>query len=90
MAAILHFLNSGVTMWPRAYQEVCELTEQQEQDKSIPQQVIEDTLAKLEGRDEFSEAIINKLKELAATGSLDSQKAIIQAITIYPEEPPCV
>lgn len=73
-------------MWPRAYQEVCELTEQQEQDKSIPQQVIENTLAKLEGKDEFPEAIIHKLKELAAKGSLDSQKGIIQAISIGPED----
>jgi len=66
------------------------LTAQQEQDKSIPQQVIEDTLAKLEGKDEFPEAVISKLKELAAKRNLDSQKAIIQAISIDPEDPPCV
>jgi len=73
-------------MWQRACREVCKLNEQQEQDKSIPQQVIEDTLAKLEGKDEFPKAVINKLQELAAKGSLDSQKAIIQAINIGPEE----
>jgi len=66
------------------------LTAQQDQDKSIPQQVIENALAKLEGRDEFPEAIISKLKELAKKGRLDSQKAIIEAISIEPEEPPCV
>lgn len=63
---------------------------QQEQNKSIPQQIVEDTLAKLEGKDEFPETVISKLKELAAKGSLDSQKAIIQAISIDIEDPPCV
>ena len=63
---------------------------QQDHNKSIPQQVIEDTLAKLDGRDEYPEIVISKLKELAAKGSLDSQKAIIQAISIDIEEPPCV
>lgn len=58
----------------------------EEQDKSIPQQVIENTLAKLEGKDEFPEAVTSKLQELAAKGSLDSQKAIIQAISIGPKE----
>lgn len=66
------------------------MTTQQEQDKSIPQHVIEDTLAKLEGKDEYPETVISKLKELAAKGSLDSQKAIIQAISIDIEDPPCV
>jgi len=63
-----------------------ELAEQKEQDKSIPQQVIDNTLAKLEGKAEFPEAVISKLKELAAKGSLDSQKAIIQAISISQED----
>ena len=63
-----------------------ELAEQKEQDKSIPQQVIDNTLAKLEGKAEFPEAVISKLKELAAKGSLDSQKAIIQAISIGQED----
>lgn len=63
---------------------------QQEQNKSIPQQVIEDTLAKLDSRDEYPEIVINKLKELAIKGSLDSQKAIIEAISIDIEDPPCV
>jgi len=63
-----------------------ELTEQQEQDKSIPQQVIDNTLAKLEGKTEFPAAVISKLQELAAKGNLDSQKAIIQAISIGPED----
>jgi len=62
------------------------LAEQKEQDKSIPQQVIDNTLAKLEGKAEFPEAVISKLKELAAKGSLDSQKAIIQAISISQED----
>jgi len=63
---------------------------QQGQDISIPQQVIEDTLAKLDSRDEYPEIVINKLKELATKGSLDSQKAIIEAISIDIEDPPCV
>jgi len=63
---------------------------QQEQNKSIPQQVIEDTLVKLDSRDEYPEIVINKLKELATKGSLDSQKAIIEAISIDIEDPPCV
>ena len=63
-----------------------ELAEQKEQDKSIPQQVIDNTLAELEGKAEFPEAVISKLKELAAKGSLDSQKAIIQAISISQED----
>jgi hypothetical protein len=63
-----------------------ELAKQKEQDKSIPQQVIDNTLAKLEGKAEFPEAVISKLKELAAKGSLDSQKAIIQAISISQED----
>ena len=83
---LLHFWTRGATMWQRACWEVCKLNEQQEQDKSIPQQVIEDTLAKLEGKDEFPKTVVNKLQELAAKGSLDSQKAIIQAINIGPEE----
>ena len=62
------------------------MAEQKEQDKSIPQQVIDNTLAKLEGKAEFPEAVISKLKELAAKGSLDSQKAIIQAISIGQED----
>ncbi len=56
------------------------------QDKSIPQQVVEDAFAKLEGKDEFPETVISKLKELASKGNLDSQKAIIQAISIEPED----
>ena len=59
---------------------------QPKQDKSIPQQVVEDALAKLEGKDEFPETVISKLKELAAKSNLDSQKAIIQAISIEPED----
>ena len=77
-------------MWQRACREVCKLNEQQEQDKSIPQQVIENTIAKLEGKDDFPDAVISKLKELATKGSLDSQKAIIQAISIDIEGPACV
>ena len=59
---------------------------QPKQDKSIPQQVVEEALAKLEGKDEFPETVISKLKELALKGNLDSQKAIIQAISIEPED----
>ena len=73
-------------MWQIACQEVCKLTEQQEQDKSIPQLIIDNTLAKLEGKAEFPEAVVSKLQELAAEGSLDSQKSIIQAINIGPED----
>jgi hypothetical protein len=62
---------------------------QQGQEISIPQQVIEDTFAKLEGKDEFPEAVVTKLKELASKNKLDSQKAIIQAISVDIEAPPC-
>jgi len=50
------------------------LTKQQEQEKSIPQQIIEDMLTGLEGKNEFPEEVINKLKEIAAKGSFNSKK----------------
>lgn len=61
------------------------MTEQQEQEKSIPQQIIEDMLTGLEGKNEFPEEVINKLKEIAAKGSFNSQKAITQIISDSPE-----
>ncbi len=64
------------------------MTTQQKEDKSITQQIIEETFAKLAVKNEYPETVISKLKNVAANGNLTSSKSVIEAISIVTEEPP--
>ena len=51
--------------------------------KSIMDQIVEDMLLKLKGRDEYTEPVISKLNDIASSGSLTSNKKVIDAIKTF-------
>jgi hypothetical protein len=56
------------------------MIDDQEQDKSIPEKIIEDTFSKLQTQDIFTEEVIMKLKDIASKGNLKVQKSVTEAL----------
>ena len=61
------------------------MTTQGGKGQSIPEQIIEATLSRLERSDVYDEVVLGKLKEVAAKGKLTSIKTVIDAISVLKE-----
>lgn len=54
-------------------------------EKSLVNQVLDELIIRIEKKDEFDTAIIQKLRELATSGDLTKAERIREAIKIMPE-----
>ena len=61
------------------------MTTQRSEEKSIPEQIIEAMLSRLEKSDAYDQTVLSKLKQVAASGKLTSVKAVTQAISVRQE-----
>ena len=56
------------------------MTDPSVQRKSLPEQIIEATLSRLQKSDAYDQVVLDKLKEVVAKGKLTSVRAVIAAL----------
>lgn len=59
------------------------MTDKDDAAKSILEQIVDDMLLNLKTREEFNDSVIDKLNEIASSGSFTSTKKVVDAIKTF-------